>query len=64
MNARQLAKRAEGELASGCSGHKRDFAPTWHPYYWLGQLHAAEAVMKDDRVRRRNGKSKADRATR
>jgi len=58
-----LIKEAKAELAGG--GFLPDYEPTWHPYYWLGRLRAAEEmVIGRDGVRRRNRKPKADRPAR
>jgi hypothetical protein len=62
MTPRKIAREARTELAGG--GFMPGFLPTWHPYYWLGRLRAAEEVMKGDRVRRRDEKRRADRAAR
>lgn len=62
MTPQQIAKQAKDELRGG--GYLPDYEPTWHPYYWLGRLKAAEEVMGDDGVRRRNRKPKANRPAR
>lgn len=64
MNARQILKQARAELVAGASGYTEDVVPVWMPYYWIGRIHAAKEILANDRVRRRNGKSKADRPTR
>lgn len=60
--AKKIAEEAKRELAGG--GFTPAYIPDWSPYYWLGRLKAAEEVMADDGVRRRNGKRSSDRPAR
>lgn len=53
MNAKQIAREARKALKGG--GYMPKTEATWHPYYWLGRLRAAELVMKDDLLRREVG---------
>jgi hypothetical protein len=62
MTPREIIERARKELASG--GFTPGYEPTWHPYYWIGQLRAAEEMVKGDRVRRRDHKQRVRRAAR
>jgi hypothetical protein len=54
MTPQKIIKQAKEELRGG--GFMPGYEPTWHPYYWLGRLRAAEEVRKRDRLRRRNHK--------
>jgi hypothetical protein len=61
-SAQKIIAQALKELAGG--GFMPQYKPTWHPYYWLGRLHAAKEVIVDDGVRRRNRKPSTDRPAR
>lgn len=62
MEPKEIIKEAWEQLGAG--GYIPDCVPTWHPYYWLGRLRAAEEVMKRDRVRRRDDQRRVRRPTR
>ena len=55
MTPEKIIRQAKEELRGG--GFTPTAAPTWHPYYWLGRLQAAEEIKRErDRVRRRHHK--------
>lgn len=54
MTPKEIIKQAKAELLGG--GYTPPFTPDWSPYYWLGRLHAAKEIQKNDRLRRRHHK--------